>query len=202
MAIELRSYRTRLLEKLTDPTEAKLYINAAWRDSNEMFLEAIKDVAQAHRMSNVARNSGMAREALYRSLSKKGNPTFETLTAVLNVLGLKFEGVGELSPASIASPSRPPLTTRRRIAKGAARKASGGLMATASAGWQLVFNFMSADPEPEMKEMATRQPEPTNVNWASPVTESLPPAHLCNILLKGNYEYSGSQGYNAGFGAE
>lgn len=96
MAIKLKSYRSRLMEKLVIPSEAKHYINAALKDSKEfpeMFLEAIKDVAQARQMASVAKKSGMAREALYRSLSKSGNPTYETLISVLKAVGLFIDRV-------------------------------------------------------------------------------------------------------------
>jgi probable addiction module antidote protein len=90
MPKELKSYRSRLLEKLTIPSEAAAYVNAALEDSTEMFLEAMKDVAQAHQMATVAKKSGVARENLYRAFSVDGNPTLETLQAVLPTLGLRF----------------------------------------------------------------------------------------------------------------
>lgn len=40
-------------------------------------------------MSEIARKSGLGRQALYNALSENGNPTLETLTAVLGVLGLQ-----------------------------------------------------------------------------------------------------------------
>ena len=90
MPKELKSYRSRLLEKLTIPSEAEHYVNAALEDSTEMFLVAMKDVAQAHQMAKVAKRSGVARENLYRAFSVEGNPTLDTLQAVLPTLGLKF----------------------------------------------------------------------------------------------------------------
>jgi probable addiction module antidote protein len=42
-------------------------------------------------MSKVAKESGLQRETLYRSLSEKGNPTLDTLTGVLAALDLKIE---------------------------------------------------------------------------------------------------------------
>lgn len=105
MTIELRPYRSRLLERLTIPSEAAHYINAALEDSVEMFLEAVKDVAQAHQMTKIARKSGVAREALYRSLSVEGNPTLDTLVSVLNALGLKIAGVTDLVSAAGLTPS-------------------------------------------------------------------------------------------------
>ena len=55
-----------------------------------MALAALGDVAQANQMSKVAKESGVQRESLYRSLSKRSNPTLHTLTGVLAALGLKL----------------------------------------------------------------------------------------------------------------
>ena len=90
MPKELKSYRSRLLNRLTIPSEAAAYVNAALEDSNEMFLEALKDVAQAHQMATVAKKSGVARENLYRAFSVEGNPILDTLQSVLPTLGLKL----------------------------------------------------------------------------------------------------------------
>ena len=90
MTRKTRSYQESLLEDLTDPTEAALYLNAAIEDSLEMFLVAVKDVAQARQMSKVAKESGVQRETLYRCFSESGNPSIGTITAVLGALGLKF----------------------------------------------------------------------------------------------------------------
>jgi probable addiction module antidote protein len=76
---------------LTNPIEAASYLNAAMEDSLEMFLDALKDVAQAHQMSKVAKQAGVARESLYRSLSSQGNPTLEMLHSVLKALKLRIE---------------------------------------------------------------------------------------------------------------
>ncbi len=39
-------------------------------------------------MSNVAKETGLARESLYRALSSEGNPEFATVLKVLTSLGL------------------------------------------------------------------------------------------------------------------
>jgi hypothetical protein len=43
----LRPYMDRLLKKLADPSEAFHYVKAAWQESPEVFIQAVKDVAQA-----------------------------------------------------------------------------------------------------------------------------------------------------------
>jgi probable addiction module antidote protein len=104
------SYRESLLQSLGDPIEAVAYLNAGLEDSIEAFLKALKNVAQAHQMKRVAEAAGVQRESLYRSLSEKGNPTFDTLTGVLSALGMKLSIVPtnetEEEPASPVSPQQ------------------------------------------------------------------------------------------------
>jgi len=85
------SYRARLLEDLRDPQEAANYINAAIEDgSPEMLLLALRHVAEAHKMSRVAKSAGVAREAIYRILSRRGNPRLSSLWGLFPTLGLEF----------------------------------------------------------------------------------------------------------------
>jgi probable addiction module antidote protein len=102
MANKTRSYRDMLLNTLADPTEAAHYLNAAIEDSHESFLKALKNVAQARQMARVARDAGVQRETLYRSLSDQGNPTLDTLSSILKAVGLKIfigmEGADEPTP--------------------------------------------------------------------------------------------------------
>ena len=86
-----RVYREWQLEKLSDPEIAASFLNASLQESVEVFLSALGKVAQANRMSKVAKASGLQRETLYRTLSDKGNPTLDTLTGVLAALNLKIE---------------------------------------------------------------------------------------------------------------
>jgi probable addiction module antidote protein len=55
-----------------------------------MFLVALKDVADAFQVSRVAKEAGVTREGLHRMLSETGNPRYGSLTAILQVLGLKI----------------------------------------------------------------------------------------------------------------
>ncbi len=90
MPKRVTDYRQTLLESLNNPQEAANYLEAALEDSNEMFLAALRDVAESRQMSRVAKDAGVAREALYRMLSDSGNPTFATLASILDVLGLRL----------------------------------------------------------------------------------------------------------------
>ena len=60
------SYEKGLKENLVNPSEAAEYLNAALEDgSNEVFLMALKDVANAKGISEVARQTNLNRENLY-----------------------------------------------------------------------------------------------------------------------------------------
>jgi len=104
MPTRTRDHQSWLLEKLANPRRAANYLNTALNDSPQMFLEAVRDVAQARQMTRVARNAGVTRESLYKATSPAGNPTFETFVAVLGAMGLTFEVVAKGPRAS--SPQR------------------------------------------------------------------------------------------------
>lgn len=91
MPKRVTDYRQTLLESLTDSREAAHYLEAALEDSREMFLRALRDVAESRQMSKVAKDAGVAREALYRMLSESGNPTLATLSSILDVVGVQLK---------------------------------------------------------------------------------------------------------------
>ena len=51
---------------------------------------ALGDIARARGMSQLARDTGLAREGLYKALSPEGNPEFATVMKVIKALGLKL----------------------------------------------------------------------------------------------------------------
>ncbi len=101
------SYRESLLEALKNPEDAANYLNACLEDEDpRVFLLALRDVADARGgIKSVSRDAHLNRESLYRMLSKSGNPSLDSLTAVLNACGLR------LSVQSTA-----PRRSRRRVA--------------------------------------------------------------------------------------
>ena len=62
-------------------------------DDPALLAAALGDVARAKGMTNIANETGLGRESLYKSLSKTGNPSFATVQKVLSALGLKFSVV-------------------------------------------------------------------------------------------------------------
>lgn len=86
------NYHDDLLERLKDPDYAADYVAAVLeeRDSPEAFLLALRDVAQARGMSQLARETNLQRENLYTMLSERGNPVWRSVYAILDALGLRL----------------------------------------------------------------------------------------------------------------
>jgi len=54
------------------------------------FLKTIGIIARSKGMAQIARELNLSRESLYQSLSTDGNPSFETVMRVLDILGYRF----------------------------------------------------------------------------------------------------------------
>lgn len=71
--------------------EWKLKMEAALADGDSKgFVELLGGMARQRGMTRVARETGLAREALYRALSSGGNPEFATIVRVTGALGLQL----------------------------------------------------------------------------------------------------------------
>lgn len=80
-----------LRERLKDPANAAAYLDAALEESDqEVFLLALRDVAEARGLSVVAQDAQLNRENLYRMLSRDGNPQLSSLNALLKSMGLRL----------------------------------------------------------------------------------------------------------------
>ena len=67
------------------------YLTAALEDSNpDMFLVAVRDVARARGMTQLAKDSGLGRESLYKALSPGSKPRHETIQKIVRALGVKL----------------------------------------------------------------------------------------------------------------
>jgi probable addiction module antidote protein len=67
------------------------YLSAAAEDPNpDVFVAALGDVAKARGMAQIAKDAGLGRESLYKTLSAGAHPRFETINSVLHALGVKF----------------------------------------------------------------------------------------------------------------
>ena len=85
------SYREGLIKDLADPEEASAYLNAALEEgSQEVFLMALRDIAEAKGMARLSRKTHLNRESMYRMLSGKGNPQLSSLASILESAGLRL----------------------------------------------------------------------------------------------------------------
>ncbi len=85
------AYEEILLEDLKAPAEAAAYLQAALEDEDPaVFLLALRQVAQAQGMANVARKAHVGRESLYKTLSENGNPELRTINSLLHAMGLRL----------------------------------------------------------------------------------------------------------------
>jgi probable addiction module antidote protein len=90
--MKLKDYRADLIQKLKHPDYAAAYLAAVLAEKDQAaFLIALKDVVEAGGgMSVLSKRAGLTRPSLYKVLSRKGNPTFDTLRAILEPLGLRI----------------------------------------------------------------------------------------------------------------
>jgi len=68
------------------------YLNAALEDPNpDVFLVAVRDVARAHGMAQLAKDTGLGRESLYKALTPGAKPRYDTMLKLLQALGVKLQ---------------------------------------------------------------------------------------------------------------
>jgi len=74
---------------LDDKAAFETYMDEAFKTGDASFIaESLGVVARAKGMSDIAEQTGLSREQLYRSFGKNGNPTLKTVLAVTQALGL------------------------------------------------------------------------------------------------------------------
>ena len=59
-------------------------------DDAVLFSRALGDIARARGMMQLARDTGISREGLYKALGEQGNPSLSTVLKVLHALGLRL----------------------------------------------------------------------------------------------------------------
>jgi len=68
------------------------YLTAALEDPDQdAFLMAIRDVAKARGIANVAAKAGLGRESLYKTLKSGSQPRFDTVRRLLMALDVKLD---------------------------------------------------------------------------------------------------------------
>ena len=88
----VRDYDESLLEELKDIEEAAEYLTACYEDCEEVFLQGLRKVVEAHGgIGALAEGTDLNRESLYRMLSENGNPQLSSLSLILQKLGLQLQ---------------------------------------------------------------------------------------------------------------
>ena len=73
--------------------EIQAYLDACLEEAADdpaFILHALGIIARAKNMSQLARDTGLTREGLYKALSSDGNPSFATVAKVSKALGFKL----------------------------------------------------------------------------------------------------------------
>jgi len=87
-----REYDDMLFEDLQDLDEAAAFLTACFEDSEAVFLQGLRKVAEAHGgVAALAEKANLNRESLYRMLSEKSNPQLSSLAAILAGMGLRLQ---------------------------------------------------------------------------------------------------------------
>jgi probable addiction module antidote protein len=81
-------------EYLDSPEKMALYLETALEENDSaMITAALGDIARAKGMTDIANQSGLGRESLYKALSGEGNPSLSTVLKVVAALGLQFRAI-------------------------------------------------------------------------------------------------------------
>lgn len=89
MVLETTTYDT--ADYLDSEAAVVAYLQVAFEEGDAADIRAaLSNVARARGMTGMSKETGIAREALYKALGKDGNPTLDTLLAVTRALGVKL----------------------------------------------------------------------------------------------------------------
>ncbi|ARA83052.1 addiction module antitoxin [Pseudomonas amygdali pv. tabaci str. ATCC 11528] len=81
------------VDYLKTPEDMANYLDACLEeDSGDGLLvrAALNDIARAYGMTQIARDTGLGRESLYKALGANGNPEFTTIMKVVRAMGIKL----------------------------------------------------------------------------------------------------------------
>ena len=89
--MSLETTKFDIQDHLKTPKQRASYLDAAFEDGDPALIaNALGDVARAMGMSEVAKETGVTREGLYKALSGKGDPRLSTLAGVVRAMGLRL----------------------------------------------------------------------------------------------------------------
>jgi probable addiction module antidote protein len=89
----IRTTRWDSAKHLKTEEDIQLYLEACLEEADgdsALIVHAFGVIARARNMSQLARDTGLSREGLYKALSPGGNPTFDTVSKVAKALGFKL----------------------------------------------------------------------------------------------------------------
>jgi len=89
----VKTKRWDVTEGLRTDQDMADYLDACFEEDpgdGSLIRAALGDIARAKGMAQIARDSGLKRESLYRALSAEGNPEFATILKAMRALGLKL----------------------------------------------------------------------------------------------------------------
>ena len=93
-AIKVKTAPFDAADYLDDNETIAAYLSAALTDPDpDVFLVAVKDVARARGMSQLAKDTQLGRESLYKALSAGAKPRYDTMIKVINALGVQLQVV-------------------------------------------------------------------------------------------------------------
>ena len=79
---------------LDDEETMAEYLTAALEDPNpDVFLAAVRDVARARGMTQLAKDTGLGRESLYKTLAPGAKPRYDTVLKLLHALGVRLSAI-------------------------------------------------------------------------------------------------------------
>lgn len=90
---KLKTTRYNVADHLRTSEEMAAYLEACLEEANgdaAFIAKALGDIARAKGMAQVARDSGLSRESLYKALSGERSPSFDTVLKVVQALGMKL----------------------------------------------------------------------------------------------------------------
>lgn len=90
---KLKTTRWDSAEHLKTDEDMVAYIDACLEEAGEdaaYIAHALGVVARAKGMTQLAQQTGLGRESLYKALSGEGNPSFATILKVMHALGVKL----------------------------------------------------------------------------------------------------------------
>ncbi|OTG72364.1 putative addiction module antidote protein [Acinetobacter sp. ANC 4169] len=91
MAVKLRKWDS--AEHLKTEDDMQAYLQACIEESNgdaAFIAKALGNIAKAKGMTQLAKDTGLGRESLYKALSGDVNPSFDTVIKVVKALNLRL----------------------------------------------------------------------------------------------------------------